>query len=243
MNTILPQAAMKKFTELGDPTFLVFVALGAFFYLWVSGQRRLAGHLAFTVGLSTALTIGAKIGFILAHDLEPTLLLRSPSGHIAIATTVYGCCAMMLAAPGDKLVRWGAFTVTALFLLALAGTRLALQLHNIAEVVVGFFIGIGCLAVFASCFRARRHAYDVGQLAALLLLLGGTRFARIDAEEMIAYGIRMARAMLASDIPVEQSALFFASRYRIEHFEPASANRFPTLSNGPIAIVCGGRNG
>lgn len=243
MDTVLSQAALKKFTALGDPTFLVFVALGAFFYLWVSNQRRLAGYLAFTLALSIALTIGAKICFIVAHDLEPALLLRSPSGHIAIATTVYGCCAMMLAAPGDKLVRWGAFIVTALFLLALAGTRLALQLHNAAEIVVGFFIGTICLAVFACSFRTTRQSYDVGQLAALLLLLGGTRFARIDAEEMIAYGIRMARAMPASDIPVDQPAPFFAGRYRIEHFGPASAKPFPTLSNGTIAIVCGGRNG
>lgn len=240
-DTILSHAALQQFTALGDPTFLVFVTLGAFFYLWVSTRRRLACYLALTVALSIALTIGAKIGYLLAHDLEPASSLRSPSGHVAIATTVYGACAMMLTAWSNKLVRWGAFAVTALFLLGLAGTRMALQVHNVPEIIVGSLIGIACLMVFACGLRTCRHQFDVRQLAALLLLLGGTRFARVDGEQMIAYGVRL--AVLLSNTPVEQSALFPAWRHRIEHVSPTSPERIRPLSNGTIAIACGGGNG
>ena len=194
----------------------------------MSKRRRLAGYLALAGGLSIVLTIGAKVGFLLARSGR----LRNPSSRIAIATTVYGCCAMMLAGAGDGLCT-GRVRVTALFLLAGPVLPCSCTMFPRSSSNTG--------RAFLRLPAHFSYQFDVGQLAALLLLLAVTRFARLDAEEMIAYGARM--ATLSSNAPVEQSAFFPAWRYRIEHVVPQAPERFQTLSNDGIAIVCGGRNG
>lgn len=234
----LSRDALVRVTALGDPTFLLCAALGAFFYLWICHRRRLAAYLALAVGLSIALTIGTKFGFLLAHDPNGTPRLRSPSGHVAIATTVYGCCVVMLTAASGTLVRTASIIGLGLFLLTLAGTRLALQLHNSLEIVVGFLIGFACLLVFARGLRADRGAFDAGRFAALLLLLGVTRFARVDAEEMIAYGARLAALLSRTSAMLERPEILNLERYHIEH---CFQRQFSTLSNGATPSACGGK--
>jgi membrane-associated phospholipid phosphatase len=211
MDTLLSQAGLKKFTALGDPTFLVFAAFGTFFYLWVLPERRqLAQDFAFKVGLSIALTVATKFAFLLVHDPHQVPRLRSPSGHVAMSTTVYGCCVMMLVSPYSRLIRWSSLIITTAFLLSLAASRLALGLHSVPEVALGFLIGIICLLSFARDLHKAAVRFDVGQLAALLLLLAVTRFARIDAEGMIAYGARA--AMLLTQAPatlIDRSAVLY----------------------------------
>jgi hypothetical protein len=118
------------------------------------------------------------------------------------------------------------------FLLALAGTRLALQLHSVLEIIVGFLIGSAGLLIFARGLRADRGTFDAGRFAALLFLLGVTRFARVDAEEMIAYGARLAALPSQPTAAVERPAALRAGRYPIERLLPGTFERFPTLSNG-----------
>jgi|APThiThiocy_cv2_1041547.scaffolds.fasta_scaffold21184_2 hypothetical protein len=243
MDRFWSHTTLASFTALGDPTFLLCAALGAFFFLWVSHRRRLAGHLALSVGLSVALTVSAKFGFLLAHGSDHATALRSPSGHVAIATTVYGCCVMMLAATSGRLVRVVAIIGTALFLLALAVTRLALRLHSIPEIFVGFLIGTACLLIFARGLHTDRGPFDAGRLAALLLLLGVTRFAKIDAEDMIAYGARLAALLSDSLAAIERPAALDAARYHFERFLPQSVEEFSSLSKGATSGVCGGKDG
>jgi hypothetical protein len=238
----LSRDALVSFTALGDPTFLLCAALGAFFYLWVSHRRRLAAYLALAVGLSVALTIGAKFGFLLAYSPDGSPRLRSPSGHVAIATTVYGCCVVMLTATSGAPVRAASIIGLVVFLLALAGTRLALQLHSILEIAVGFLIGLACLLVFAHGLRTDRGKFDAGRFAALLLLLAVTRFARVDAEEMIAYGARLAALLSRMSAAVERPAIVNAERYHFERLLSGTFERFPTLSKGATESTCGGRD-
>ena len=203
MDSVPSEAALKKFTALGDPTFLLLVALGGFFYLWiVPERRRLARDFGFAIGLSILLTVGTKIGLLLVHDPHQTPRLRSPSGHVAIATAVYGSCMMILVSSSRALVRWSAYIATALLLLALAATRWALRFHSGVEIVAGFFIGVASLTLFALAFRKAQVRIDVGQLAALLSLLAVTRFARVDAEEMVTYGVRSATVLLDTALAV-----------------------------------------
>lgn len=242
MDRFWSHTTLASFTALGDPTFLLCAALGAFFYLWVSHRRRLAGHLALSVGLTVALTVSAKFGFLLAHSAGHAMPLRSPSGHVAIATTVYGCCVMMLAASSGKLVRVVAIIGTALFLLALAVTRLALGLHNLPEIVVGFLIGTACLLIFARGLHTDRGPFDAGRLAALLLLLGVTRFAKIDAEDIIAYGARLATLITGSLAAIECPAALHSEWYHFERFPSESVKEFSSLSKGATSGVCGGKD-
>lgn len=193
--------SVRKFTELGDPTLLLCGGLGVFFCLWTQPtSRRIARDWAVAFGLCIALTISSKIFFYFADAASGVERLRSPSGHVAIATTFYGGCALLLTFSNGTLTRVLASVVTALFLLALAGSRVVLGLHTLSEVAVAFFIGIFCFGVFAHRLDQGSSQSDAGQLATLLLLLVVTRFARIDAEGFIAFG---AKNMIALQRMVE----------------------------------------
>jgi membrane-associated phospholipid phosphatase len=231
MDSFFSEADLKKFTALGDPTFLLFVALGTFFYLWVTPERRrLAQDFALAIGLSILLTIGTKIALLLIHDPHQTPRLRSPSGHVAIATAVYGSCMMMLVPPDSPFLRWSSFVGTATFLLALAATRSALRLHSGLEIAVGFLIGGGCLAVFARSFHKVNPRVDGGQLVALLLLLAMTRFARVDGEDLIAYGARAGMLLLRQTAAVvEHSMIVGTWANGMEKLIPKLLDSLPAL--------------
>jgi membrane-associated phospholipid phosphatase len=204
MDTSLPQIAVKKFTEVGDPTLLLLGGFGIFFFLWSHPDHRdLARGWAIALGLCIALTVAAKVALYLGDNPTHIVRLRSPSGHVAIATTFYGSCAMLLSSNKGKATRLLAGIGTALLLCGLAGSRVALGLHSLAEIMVGFAIGTFCLVVFAHRLHWGSPLINPGQLIALLFLLAVTRFARIDAESMIAYSTKsmMVFTTMDSDSP------------------------------------------
>src|SRR5260370_39253151 len=93
------QDLLKRLTALGDPTLLLLGGLAVFFYLWSDDQRRaLARSWAVAFGLCVVLTIASKFAFLLIGGNQAnSFALRSPSGHVAIATGFYGCGALMVA--------------------------------------------------------------------------------------------------------------------------------------------------
>src|SRR5262245_34058655 len=110
--------SLRKFTELGDPTLLLCGGLGVFFCLWTQPTRRqIARDWAVAFGLCIVLTITSKIVFYFAGGASGVDHLRSPSGHVAIATTFYGGCALLLTLGKGMLTRVLASVITALFLL------------------------------------------------------------------------------------------------------------------------------
>jgi hypothetical protein len=183
--------SVRKFTDLGDPTLLLFGGLGIFFYLWSHPTaQQVARDWAVAFGLCIALTIASKIVLHLIDDRSHAGRLRSPSGHVAIATTFYGGCVLLLTSGKGMLTRLLAGFVAALFLVALAGSRVVLGLHTLPEIAVAFLIGIFCLGLFAHTLSRGPAPGDGGQLVALLLLLAVTRFARVDGEGFIASGAK-----------------------------------------------------
>jgi hypothetical protein len=194
MDSFASPRALRRFTELGDPTLLLLGGFGVLFYLWCRPERqRLAQGWAVAFGLCIILTVSGKLAFYLEHDAAVGSRANSPSGHVAIAMTFYGGCAMLLSFRRRPSVRYLATAATFLFVCVLAASRLALGLHTLSEISVGLLIGSACLALFAGQLRFEAAPIDAGQLATLLLLLAITRFARVDAEQLIAHagtGIR-----------------------------------------------------
>src|SRR5258708_7389411 len=130
MDALLPRYSLKKFTELGDPTLLLLGGFGIFFYLCIQPDRRqLSRDCALVLGFCIVLTITCKMAFYLADGPTHITRLRSPSGHVAIATTFYGCCAMLFSCGRRNLVRLLVGIGTAVFVFALAASRVALGLH------------------------------------------------------------------------------------------------------------------
>jgi len=186
---MVPQSWWKKLSELGDPTLLTVGALALFMHLWLHGDRRaVAWHWAMAFGLCISLTVASKaFGYVVGGGARTTLI-HSPSGHVAIATTFYGACAMYLMRGYGRILRIGVVTITAIFVCMLAGSRIALNTHNLPEIGVALIIGALCLGVFGLQLKRSPPSTDRRQLVALLLLLVVARFARVDGEAIIAYG-------------------------------------------------------
>src|SRR3546814_13612341 len=100
------------------------------------------------------LTVAGKLVFHLVRWHEETSLrLLSPSGHVAIGTAFYGCCAIMLAGRSGRAVRRSVAAGTAVLRGMLAGSRAIPGLHSGPGFVVAFAIGGGSLLDFARVSR------------------------------------------------------------------------------------------
>jgi membrane-associated phospholipid phosphatase len=182
------QDLLKRFTDLGDPTLLLLGGLGVFFYLWSDDERRvLARSWALAFGLCVFLTITSKFTSILIGGTQPRSFgLRSPSGHVAIGTGFYGCCALMLATGRSQAARVLICLGTAVLVGMLAASRIMLGLHTVPEIVVGFAIGAVCLGVFwIHLSSGQPIMLNAGQVIALLLLIGVAHSSHIDGEPLI----------------------------------------------------------
>ena len=208
----MPQIWWKKLSDLGEPTLLIVGALALFMHLWRHDDRRaVAWHWAMAFGLCISLTIASKVFGYAVGGGGRTPLIHSPSGHVAIATTFYGACAMYLMRGHGSLVRISVAAGTAIFVGMLAGSRVALNTHSLAEIGVAFAIGMFCLGVFGRQLNRSPRSTDRRQFMAMLLLLAAARFARIDGEAIIAYG-----ASRMADIYSLQAGPLVVEAFRLE---------------------------
>jgi hypothetical protein len=184
----MQQDSLKKFSELGDPTLLLLCGLGVFFYLWSVDERRsLARGWAVAFGLCVFLTVMSKFAFYLVGSNQSnSFRLQSPSGHVAIGTGFYGCCALMLAAGRGPAARMLIWSGTAMLLGMLAASRIMLGLHTVPEIAIAFAIGGFSLALFGIYLSDRQPIMlNAGQMIALLLLIDVTHYSHVDGEPLI----------------------------------------------------------
>lgn len=184
----MQQDSLKKFTELGDPTLLLLGGLGVFFYLWSVDERRsLARGWAVAFGLCVLLTVMSKFAFYFVGSNQPnSFRLHSPSGHVAIGTGFYGCCALMLAAGRGQTARVLIWSGTAMLLGMLAASRIMLGLHTVPEIAIAFAIGAFSLALFGIYLSDRQPIMlNAGQMIALLLLIDVAHYSHVDGEPLI----------------------------------------------------------
>jgi membrane-associated phospholipid phosphatase len=184
----MQQDLLEKFTELGDPMLLLLGGLGVFFYLWCADERRsLARGWAVAFGLCVFLTVTSKFAFYSFGGNQPdSFRLHSPSGHVAIGTGFYGCCAMMLAAGRSQAGRLLIWSGTAMLLGGLAASRIMLGLHTIPEIAIAFAIGAFCLVVFGTYLGNKQPAMlNASQMIALLVLIDVAHYSHVDGEPLI----------------------------------------------------------
>jgi membrane-associated phospholipid phosphatase len=182
------QDLLKRLTDLGDPTLLLLGGLGIFFYLWSDDKRRALAHgWAMAFGLCVVLTIMSKLAFyLIGGNQANSFALRSPSGHVAIATGFYGCCALMLAAGHGQAERALICVGTAMLVGMLAASRIMLGLHTVPEIAVGFSIGALSLVIFGIHLSSGQPiVLNAGQVIALLVLIGVAHSSHIDGEPLI----------------------------------------------------------
>lgn len=166
-------------TDFGDAAVLLPIAVAILVWLLFTA-RRLAVWWVAAFGLCIGLTSILKIFF---HGCPPTPELRSPSGHTAFSLLVYG--AIALAAAGDGWRRVAAIGAGSGLVLAIAASRLLLDIHSLVEIGLGALIGAASLAVFGGKYPRSAAAKVWPLLATVVVIITLLHGQELHAEELL----------------------------------------------------------
>ena len=146
---------VNSITHLGDSVLVIPASVLLVSYL---AYRRLPGHARLwfeTLALCGLATLALKAVFF-ACGTQLRLPIHSPSGHTSLSVTFYGCAALMASVDKTRAMQLATLAGGAGIALAVALTRIVLQVHSTSEVLMGLMIGGVCVAWFGRGFFALR---------------------------------------------------------------------------------------
>jgi membrane-associated phospholipid phosphatase len=143
--------AMAAITDFGDSALLLPGSALVFLALWLFRARRRALAWAIAIGFCCGAMVVLKVGLqpcgrsLLGHDLA------NPSGHAAFAAAFYGSLALLAL---DHLegapARVAVLLLAALWVGAIAVSRVMVGAHTPPEVAVGLVVGLLSIGLFAA---------------------------------------------------------------------------------------------
>ena len=159
--------ALRWVTDLGGTGAAVLVMVLATVFLLIRGQRRLAAFVAVSgVGLAV-LGPAAKALVDRARPVVDSPVVETPSnasfpsGHSMTAVVVYGALLLVALPAVRRRARPWLVAGTVVLVVLVGATRLALGVHFVSDVLAGWALGAGWLAVTAAAFRGWQH--DAGR--------------------------------------------------------------------------------
>ncbi|SOC50055.1 undecaprenyl-diphosphatase [Blastococcus aggregatus] len=158
---------LRAVTSLGDTGTAVLLFVLATLFLIIRQQRRLAAFTATTgVGLAvlgplTKAIVDRARPVVESPVVETPSNASFPSGHAMTALVTYGLLLMLALPAVRRSLRPWLVAGTALVVVAVGFTRLALGVHFVSDVLAGWALGAGWLAVTAASFRAWQHSRGV----------------------------------------------------------------------------------
>lgn len=176
-------------TNFGDQAVVLPLAVAIAVVFALSGWRR--GALAWTaaIGGTLALVLLLKLRFFACGHFSPGASFGNPSGHTAAAAAVYGALAAVIVRSIRDDERWallGAVAIGVFLAVVIGQTRLILDMHSMAEVVVGGAIGVGGAASFVLLAGPPSHAVRIERVVATGLLAMAMLYGyRLSAEAAI----------------------------------------------------------
>lgn len=135
-------------TNFGDQGLILPFVFSVGLMLWFSQARREAIIWVLVTGTALGTMLLLKLTFLPCGHLLPDWNLRSPSGHAASGFIAYGGFAVLEAQL--RSARWQKVAILGaglLFACLIAGSRLALGVHTIPEVLLGGLVGL-CVPAF-----------------------------------------------------------------------------------------------
>ena len=168
-------------TDFGDSALLIPLAVAMLLWL-VLGDWRSTVWWAIAVGFCVGVTALLKIFF---HGCPLASDMRSPSGHTAFSVLVYGAIAFVTAIRAEGLHRILTIFFGACLILAIAASRLILQVHSFAEVSLGLAIGLVSLILFARIYKKSANAQVWPLLVSCGILMALLHGRELHAEEFL----------------------------------------------------------
>jgi membrane-associated phospholipid phosphatase len=186
---LLPFASALGVSDFADQALILPLAVGTGLLLAVSGWRRGAFAWTAAIGTTLVLVLLLKLRFFACGHIFDETARGNPSGHTAAAAAVYGgLTGLVVGAIWDNM-RWSlsaAVLTGAMFAVVIGQSRLLLDRHTMAEVVVGAVIGIGGAAGFVVLAGSPPHAVRVGRIVGTgIVLIAFLHGFRLSAESMI----------------------------------------------------------
>ncbi|THD43547.1 MAG: phosphatase PAP2 family protein [Bradyrhizobium sp.] len=142
------RSLMRALGGLGDIAFILPAAVALTIALILLGARREAGAFVSALVACAVLMTAEKLAFAVCGRAAVIPGIDSPSGHAALGSAFYGCCAALLAAGRPPVQRMALYALAVLLALAVAYGRVAAQAHTVAEVIVGLLTGAVATALF-----------------------------------------------------------------------------------------------
>lgn len=198
---------MVAITSLGDGVVTVPVALAVLGWLVARGARRLSAGVALALGLTGLAVWVLKV---LVHTPGPDVLpaqaaaLAFPSGHTAMAATLYGLVAWLVASARGARLRVTAYAGAFAWVLAIGTSRVYLGVQWPSDVLGGLLVGTVAVATTALLYggvprqRLRGSGLAVVVLA-VLALAGGWHLSASYPERAARYLARPVPATMALD--------------------------------------------
>jgi membrane-associated phospholipid phosphatase len=141
-------------TDFGDTAVTLPLAALTVIFLLISGWPRAAAVFALSL-VGCGIAIGL-VKLALESCGRPLLHtdITNPSGHAALSTAVYGSLAVLFGCSVSPERRWIPAVGAAILIGAIAVSRVVLDNHSVAEVAIGFLIGLAALALFYRAMTA-----------------------------------------------------------------------------------------
>lgn len=208
LRTDVTDQVMIAVTELGDGIVTIAVASTVIFWLAWRGAWRAAAY--WTVTICCAALFTAVLKLILHHP-RPIEIYSGweaysfPSGHATISTALYSFLAMLIAREAPARWRLWVLVAGAVWVFAIAFSRLYLGAHWLSDVLAGLAFGVSWSALLSiAYFRRSPLAIDAASLCVVvgvtLTLVGGLHIAHENDSDIIRYAInREQRAISLTD--------------------------------------------
>jgi len=149
-------------STVGHPAVFEAIAVAVAVWLGIRRRPRLAGWLVVTVfggGLlsSTVKTAVGRKRPLLAHPVAHAASASFPSGHAIGSVVGVGALLLVFLPSARRATRPLLLTLGALWVLAIGFSRLGLGVHYLTDVLGGYLLGAGWLAVTTALFTAWRR--------------------------------------------------------------------------------------
>jgi membrane-associated phospholipid phosphatase len=141
-------------TDFGDSAVTMPLAALTMLLLIVLRRPRLALDWAACIAVCLGAIAAVKLLLAGCSHRIAVPCVASPSGHAALGAVVYGGFALLLAGPLGPVERRAVYTAAALLILAIAGSRVVLQVHSLAETALGLGAGLAAVAAFRAVLAA-----------------------------------------------------------------------------------------
>jgi len=187
-------------TELGDAAVTVPVTAAVLAWLLWRRAWHAAAYWLGAIAMAAAFTIAFKFGLRVPRPVDLYAgagAFSFPSGHTIVSATVYGFLALLVAREVGARLRAMLTTGTALFVTAIALSRLYLGAHWLSDVIGGFAFALAWVALLGIAYL--RHRPPRLGAGALLTVAGITLAVAGSAHVWRAHSADLTRYAVSTD--------------------------------------------